>query len=144
MDRGVALASERVAVTGSQHSQGFRVRSMTALVRAAAGLSLLATLGCLSPPVQTVRLHLEPARLAVFVDGQEQPGTPSELVLRSDLDHLLFFRREGYQPERVVLRTLGEGLERRLAPAEVRVRLRAIIPTTQDIRIESDESPESG
>ncbi len=87
-------------------------------------------------PTQRVPLFLEPSSLSVFVDGEEVPGVPTELVLRSDQAHVLFFRRQGYQPQRLVLRTDEREGEPYLQPPEVHIRLVPMVPSDRELIIE--------
>ena len=102
---------------------------------AAVFVGTLLSLAC-RMPTQRVPLHLEPRSLSVFVDGEEVPGVPAELVLRSDRAHVLFFRREGYQPQRLVLKTGEREGEPYLLPSEVHIRLAPTVPRDRELVIE--------
>ena len=107
----------------------------TAARRAAFVGAALLSLSC-QGPTQRVPLSLEPSSLSVFVDGVEVPGAPTELLLRSDRAHVLFFRKQGFQSQRVVLRTADPEGEPTLQPSEVHVRLRPAVPSDRELVIE--------
>ena len=88
--------------------------------------------------MQLVPLRVEPDAVALFVDGRRVTPMPAELELRADRAHVLMFKREGYRAERVVLIASTGGSEQgpRLQPAEVSVRLAAIVPSASEVVIE--------
>jgi hypothetical protein len=99
----------------------------------AAGLALL--VGC--APRQVVPLSLRPADLTVFVDSQPIEGAPPDrLALRADRPHVLFFRKVGYRPEQVVLRSERVGGEPMLSPARIDVRLERLVPVGRRLEVE--------
>lgn len=105
--------------------------------RSTAGVALvigLAVLGC--APLQRVPVLVEPGNSTLFVDGEALGVTPAELELRSDRDHVLFFKSEGFRPERVILRSSTLGDEPRLEPAEVIVSLTPLSAKGRALRIE--------
>jgi hypothetical protein len=108
------------------------VGSLTALALLIAGL-----VGC--APKQLVPLQVAPHGVTVFLDGKALDELPTELSLRSDRPHLLYFKREGFQPERVVLRTVASQPPR-LEPERVEVALRPLeARATRNLEIEVDE-----
>lgn len=103
----------------------------------AAGLLAVLALGCHTPPVQRVSLHIEPADARVFIDGKAvAPGTASA-ELRSDLPHIVLVKRDGYRPAQTVLETRSVEGRPRLDPAEVRLRLDPLVPKESDFRIDA-------
>jgi len=113
----------------------------TTACRSTAGRSAAPILAALllcacQTPTQRIPLDLEPASLSVFVDGVELSGTPGELVLRSDRAHVLFFRKQGYAPQRLVLRSGVREGEPYLMPPEVQVRLAPAVPSDHELTIE--------
>jgi hypothetical protein len=101
-----------------------------ALLLAVAGLACAAT-------TQRVALDVGPAPVEVFVDGDPVPGAPvREIELRADRPHVLFFKRDGYQAERVVLRSVRDAGGDRLEPATVRVLLVPVSRTGAEIEVE--------
>ena len=79
--------------------------------RSGAGRSTRQTLPSVSQvfcaPTQVVPLRLEPVPLTIYVDGERlESSAPEHLKLRADQPHVLFFKREGYQPAQVVLRSI--------------------------------------
>jgi hypothetical protein len=74
-------------------------------------------------PKQLILLDVWPQPATLYVDGKALETIPSELELRSDRAHVLYFKSEGYRPARVVLESREVQGEALLAPAEVKVRL---------------------
>jgi len=96
-----------------------------------------------------VALELAPAPVSIYVDGRhrEAEGTPSDagerrIELRSDVPHVLFFKRDGYRPERVVLTSEEVDGEPRLRPERVVVRLDPLTPVRRELTVELDERTE--
>jgi len=109
------------------------VRRARAVAGSSAALALL--IGC--APRQVVPLDLVPADLTVFVDSQPvEGGTPERLELRADRPHVLFFRKVGYRPEQVVLRSERIGGEPQLTPARIDVRLERLAPVGRRLEVE--------
>lgn len=97
-------------------------------------------IGC--APTQVVLLNVEPKPVVLYLDGEAQKQLPESLELKSDRDHKLFFRKEGYQPELVVLVTKNVEGEPALVPDRVDVqlqRLRAESRPDLSLTIEDDE-----
>jgi hypothetical protein len=66
--------------------------------------------------------------MVVYVDGEplDEPA-PREVSLRADRPHVLFFKREGYRPQRVVLESDAQpGGEPRLRPERIAIRLQPL------------------
>jgi hypothetical protein len=106
----------------------------------AAGLALL--IGC--APRQVVPLSLTPADLTVFVDSRPIEGAPPDhLALRADRPHVLFFRKVGYRPEQVVLRSERVGGEPKLSPARIDVRLERLAPVGRRLEVELEDESEA-
>lgn len=97
--------------------------------------ALLLAVAC-QGPTQRVPLLLEPSSASLFVDGEEIPTIPAELVLESDRAHVLFFRKSGFQSQRVVLESAEREGETILQPSEVHVRLLRTIPSDRELVIE--------
>jgi hypothetical protein len=99
-----------------------------------------ASLALACAPKQVIPLEVSPDAVTVFLNGEALAGAPVELELRSDRDHKLFFKREGYRPEMVVLRRAGSEDQPRLEPAEVRVRLAPLTGRAQkDLVVELED-----
>lgn len=95
--------------------------------------------GLLAPacaPRQRIPLAVSPRPATLYVDGEPLEAIPSELQLRSDRAHVLFFKSEGYRPERVVLESIEVKGKPRLKPAEVSVRLAPAIRGGRELSIE--------
>lgn len=94
-----------------------------------------ACLACASR--QRISLAVTPAAAEVFVDGAPVEGpAPRELELRSDRAHVLFFKLEGYQAERVVLRSVFEDGDTRLEPGQLRVELEPLSGKGRQVEVE--------
>lgn len=120
-------------------------RSLCRAVRGAAlglsvGLALVMASGC--APKQVVPLSVSPVETTLYLDGERVEGRPAELRLRSDRDHKLFFKAEGYRSELVVLRRTGDESKPRLEPGQVTVRLApAVGRAEKGLEIELEEAP---
>lgn len=103
---------------------------------AMAGLALLFGLGC--APVQVVPLSVEPTPGSLHVDGRAVSPVPDHVELRADRDHKLYFKRDGYRPELVILRSQDGEAGPRLEPARVQARLQPLSPGARDVQIERE------
>lgn len=111
-----------------------RAPRVVALVTALA-LPLLA--GC--APTQMIALRAAPDPVVLFVDGKRLEPVPEALELKANRDHTLFFQRDGYQSQLIVVRTREANGEPVLEPAVVEVRLRRVATSGPDITVEVDE-----
>jgi len=102
--------------------------------------SVFLALGC--APLQVVPLEVEPAPGSLHVDGQEVVPVPRTLELRADRDHKLYFKRDGYRPELIVLRSLEDESGPHLVPARVQARLRPLAGGGRDLTIETEGTSE--
>ncbi len=116
-----------------------RSRGRGGLVQRLARVLLLVApvLGC--APTQMVALHAGPEPLVLFVDGERLDRIPPELELKATADHTLFFQREGYRSQLIVVRTSEREGEPRLEPAAVQVRLKRVARSGPEISVEVDE-----
>ncbi len=105
-------------------------------------LLVLAGVGC--APTQLIAISAGPEPVVLYVDGEELEAVPETLELKANQDHTLFFRREGYQPQLVVVRTREHEGEPRLEPATVEVRLKRMATSGPNITVEIDEDGEGG
>lgn len=100
-------------------------------------ISVLA-LGC--APTQMVPVSIQPVPVTLFIDGELYPdGAPDQLELRADRPHLLFFKKQGYRAEQVLLRSIREEGGPRLEPDRVEVRLSPESSKRRELKIELDE-----
>jgi hypothetical protein len=97
----------------------------------------LATGAC--APKQRIPLEAGPAPLWLYVDGELQPALPDEIELRSDRDHMLYFKKPGYASELVVLESRERDGRARLEPGAVRVELAPRGGSGRDLEIETEE-----
>jgi hypothetical protein len=102
-------------------------------------LGLMIVVLCACAPKQLIPLDVLPQPATLYLDGEALDSIPPELELRADRPHVLFFKSEGYRPERVVLESREVEGKSRLAPAMVQVRLRPAGPGRSDLTIEFDE-----
>jgi hypothetical protein len=95
-------------------------------------------LGC--APIQIVPLELRPVPLTIFVDGEElEDGSPVQLELRADRPHVLFFKKEGYRSEQLVLESRLVAGKPKLEPERVSIRLAPLTSTGRSLKMELDE-----
>jgi hypothetical protein len=98
---------------------------------------VMTMLGCV--PTQIVPLELRPAPLTIFVDGEElEDGSPVQLELRADRPHVLFFKKEGYRSEQLILESRVVAGKPQLEPERVRVHLAPIVSTGRSLKMELD------
>lgn len=120
----------REALTDSMASPTFR-KSIVSLGVAAFAL---ANSGCAAR--QFVPIEIEPAPTEVFLDREPVELENGGLELRADRPHVLYFKRDGYQPLPIVIES-REGAEGpQLSPAVVRARLRPRVQGDGDVSIE--------
>jgi hypothetical protein len=99
---------------------------------------ILLALGC--APTQVVPVTIQPVPVSLYIDGElHAEGSPVELELRADQPHLLFFKKEGYRAEQVVLRSVPNENGPRLEPDRVEVRLSPVTPKRRNLKVELDE-----
>jgi hypothetical protein len=103
------------------------------------GVFVIFAAGIACAPLQTVELRVEPTPTSVHVDGKSVSPVPASLELRADRDHSLFFKRDGYRPELVVLQSRPGESGPRLEPARVEARLRPLAGKSRDVEIETEE-----
>jgi hypothetical protein len=125
----------RLAIAGSEgEGRGARRSRRASASLLGIGLLVLAAAGC--APKQVVPVDVIPAPSQVYLDKKPLDALPNELVLRADRDHTLFFKREGYRSELVVLETRKIDGEERLVPERVELRLRLLTSGTRDLEVE--------
>jgi hypothetical protein len=103
--------------------------------RAGTWLVLAALLGVASCAVS---IDSAPRDATVFINGESAGSPPLQVDLRADRDHSLFFKREGYRPELVILRSQAADPRPVLEPDEVRVRL---VPLERGRDVEVEVEP---
>ncbi len=101
------------------------------------GASCLLLAAC--APKQRIPLLVSPPLATLYLDGQALETIPSELELRSDRAHVLYFKSEGYRPERVVLESSEVDGRALLTPAAVQVRLSPAGRVGRELVIEAEE-----
>ena len=102
-------------------------------------LLLTGMTGCAA--TQMIGLDVAPERVVVFVDGERLEGVPREIELTSNRDHTLFFQREGYLSQLIVVRTTQVDGEPHLAPERVKLLLRLDATTAPNVSVDTDEKP---
>ena len=118
------------------------------LVVRALVLALFASWAVSCAPKQLVPLTSAPSHVTVFIDGEaREMETPTEIELRRDRDHTLFFKSPGYHPQLVILNSSPEGAwrcKRRLEPEEVSLHLQPLTRGRElEIEVEDGEKPGS-
>ncbi len=103
------------------------------------GLTTL--LGC--APTQMIRLDVGPEPIVVFVDGEPLEELPPSIELTADRDHTLFFQREGYRSQLIIVRTAQREGEDHLEPERIELRLKRVRDTAPSVSVELDEAPET-
>ena len=97
----------------------------------------LASAGCAAK--QTIPLDCIPQEVRVYVDGRLLEEHPDALELSAEDPHKLYFKREGHEPQLIVLDSLtdAEG-NPRLSPDEVCVKL-VRVGLGRELTIEAEE-----
>ena len=110
--------------------------SVEAVFRCGLALSAAAALAACAPK-QRVPLDCIPEEVAIYVDGVRLEEVPSDLELRSDRPHTLYFKGPDFVPELVVLNSEETDGKARLSPSEVCVRPR-YVQANRDLTLEID------
>lgn len=93
-------------------------------------------------PFQRVPIEVTPVDADVFVDGKQMDAGNRSPNLRSDRDHTVFLKAEGYRPELIILKVDRAEGRPRLDPASVRVDLRPLVPNHDlEVDVERPEQP---
>jgi hypothetical protein len=110
--------------------------------RAGTGVVLAALLGVAScatcAPRQRVSIDSAPRDATVFIDGEPAGSPPLQVDLRADKDHSVFFKRKGYRPELVILRSQPGDPRPVLEPDDVRV---SLVPLERGRDVEVEVEP---
>ncbi len=115
-------------------AQGLRIGSASAILGA---LALVLAVGCAHK--QRVPLDCVPEQVTVYVDGRALEETPEALELAANRPHTVMFRRPGYRPQMVVLRSgTGDDGGPALAPAQLCVEL-VPVAMNRDLVLEVEE-----
>lgn len=85
---------------------------------AAAALSLSLLLSACCTVKQSIPLDCVPKSVTVYVDGEALGEVPTELLLRSDAPHTLFFSGGGFEKRSVILDSQETQDGHALEPAE--------------------------
>ena len=104
-------------------------------------LGLASLTGCTA--TQMVGLDVGPEPLILFVDGERMEQVPPEVELTANRDHTLFFQREGYRSQLIVVKTTELGGKAHLEPERVKLRLRRDTATAPDVSVEIEVPPEA-
>jgi len=127
-------AFERASLRWARTCAGRRRRGWTACVL----VLVLVALGC--APTQVVSITIQPVPVSLYIDGELHPeGAPVALELRADQPHLLFFKKEGYVAEQIVLHSVPNENGPHLEPDRVEVRLSPVTPKRRELKVELDE-----
>ena len=94
-------------------------------------------------PKQRIALDCVPEEVVVYVDGERLDEMPSELDLRSDEPHTLYFKGPGIAPELIVLESGEVSGKRRLTPENVCVKPRYLrVRRELELQIDPDVAAE--
>ena len=104
-------------------------------------LGFVAFVGC--APTQMIGLDVGPEPLVVYVDGEPMKELPPSLELTANRDHTLFFQREGYRSQLIIVRTSEREGEDRLEPERVELRLKRLADTAPSVSVEIEEESET-
>jgi len=119
---------------------GAETRRRAGLIRISWIASALAVFfGC--APTQMIGLNVGPEPIVVFVDGEPLQELPPSVELTADRDHTLFFQREGYRSQLIIVRTVQREGEDRLEPEHVELRLKRVTDTAPSVTVELEEAP---
>jgi len=77
-------------------------------------------------PKQKIALDCVPEEVVIYVDGERLEKLPSDLTMRSDQPHTLYFKGPGLVPELVVLNSEEVDGKATLSPSEVCVKPRYV------------------
>ncbi len=110
-------------------------------VRVACLTGILLAIATSCAPKQRIPIEVLPSSATLYLDGEELDSCPTELDLRSDEDHKLYFKSEGYRPALVVLISSRAEGKPRLDPPVVRVRLVPRAPRGREVEIQEEENP---
>ena len=100
-------------------------------------IALAGLVGC--APTQMIGLAVEPEPVVMFIDGKRVDELPPEIELTANRDHTVFFKREGYHSQLVVLRTSERDGVDRLDPAKIELRLKRRTDSAPGITVELEE-----
>jgi hypothetical protein len=105
-----------------------------------AGLGFASLLGCVG--TQMIGLDVGPQPLVLFIDGDPIDEIPESIELTANRDHTLFFQREGYRSQLIIVRTLERDGDDYLSPGRIDLRLKRVAETDPNVKVELDESEE--
>ena len=88
-------------------------------------------------PKQKIALDCLPEEVVIYVDGTRLEKTPSDLELRSDKPHTVYFKGPDFVPELVVLDSEEIDGKHRLSPSEVCVKPR-YVQVRRELKMEID------
>lgn len=94
-------------------------------------------------PKQRIALDCVPEEVVVYVDGERLEEMPSELDLRSDQPHTLYFKGPAIAPELIVLESDEVSGKARLSPENVCVKPRyRMVNRELELQIDPDVAAE--
>ena len=111
------------------------LRLFDRLPSACALLLFISLFGAGCAPKQKIPLDCVPKDVTIYVDKKPLESVPSEIDLRADRPHTLFFRGEGYEPTMLVLESVDSGHGPALTPGNVCVKLN-FVERNRDVEIE--------
>lgn len=139
------MPQERFAGPAWEEDDGSEGNRMARVTRIRSVLFVLVGFSASLPgcaPTQMIGLDVGPTPLVLFVDGEPLEELPPAVELTANRNHTLFFQREGYRSQLIIVRTTERDGEARLEPARIELRLKRVADTTPSVSVELDESPE--
>jgi hypothetical protein len=130
---------EKSGLNSPERRSELAVEAVCRCVLAVTAVAVLA--GC--APKQKIALDCVPEEVAIYVDGTRLENTPSDLELRSDEPHTLYFKGPDFVPELVVLNSEEIGGKPSLSPSEVCVKPR-YVQVRRELRMEIDPAVSAG
>ena len=103
-------------------------------------ITALLLLGC--APTQVIPIHVEPQPVSIYLDGEKLEQPESSLELKANRDHTLYFKRDGYKPKLVILRTGKIEGKDTLTPERVALELEAVVVSRPGLQLEFEDEGE--
>lgn len=99
--------------------------------------------GCIAcAPTQVVPLEVAPDEVDLYLDGERLEEIPASLKLKSNRNHTLFFKREGYLSQFILLRSSGKSGDEKLSPDFVALELQELTVRQPSLSLEIEDEPE--
>ena len=103
-------------------------------------MALLLSFGC--APTQVIPIRAEPQPILIYLNGEKLEEPKSSLELKANRNHTLYFKRDGYKSELVILRTQEIDGEDALRPERVDLELEALVESRPGLQLEFEDEDE--